>query len=111
MDKSVRRVTLVQRDGDTRRSTVLYENNEEEDELDVRYPSLERAVRHLLKAELILSQEAYQRHLKSTSRRKSSWLLDEPSNILHAIDKAGREAAKAVSLRVGDEDEDEDENE
>jgi hypothetical protein len=106
MDKLVRRVTVVQRDGDTRQSSVVYENEEEDEDSDVRFPSLERAVRHLLKAELILSQEAYERHLRSTSRRKGSWLLDAPSNLLHAINKAGKEVSKAGRVAGLDDNDD-----
>ena len=59
---------------------------------------------------MILAQEAYQRHLKSASHGKHDWLLEEPSNILKAYDKAGKEASKAGTVALGYvEDEDEDE--
>jgi hypothetical protein len=115
MDKLVRRVTVVQKEGETRQATIVYENDEDSDD-DHRghaFPSLERAVRHLLKADVILAQEAYQRHLKSVSNSKRDWLLDEPSNILKAYNKAGKEASKAgvaVFGYVDDEDEDKDED-
>jgi hypothetical protein len=60
MDKLVKRVTVVQGSGEHRRSTVVFESDEDTDDEHERrsFGSLERAVRHMLKAELIRAQEA-----------------------------------------------------
>jgi hypothetical protein len=103
MDKLVKRVTVVQGSGEHRRSTIVYENDDTDEEHDGRtFGSLERAIRHMLKAEMIMAQEAYNRHVKSASRGGSNWLLDGPSNILRAHRKGLKEVRKAV---YGDEDE------
>ena len=71
MDKLVRRVTVVQRSGDNREATVVY-NSEEDDKKGEtpRFEGLERSVRHLLKAQVIAAQEAYQRHLDRFRREE-----------------------------------------
>jgi hypothetical protein len=103
MDKLVRRVTVVQRSGETRTATVAYEHPEEHEDETIQSSSflrpVERVVRRLLKAEVIFTQEQYKRHLESGGR-KNGWLLDAPSNILHAGLKAYNEARKAVPFRL-----------
>jgi hypothetical protein len=107
MDKLVKRVTVVQGSGEHRRSTVVFESDEDTDDEHERrsFGSLERAVRHMLKAELIRAQEAYSRHVKSASRGGSDWLIDGPSNILRAQRKGLKEVRKVASLVYDDEDE------
>ncbi|HEY7242862.1 MAG TPA: hypothetical protein VH678_03150 [Xanthobacteraceae bacterium] len=103
MDRVVRRVTIVQRSGDSRTATVAYEHPEErEDETVQSSPLLrpvERVMRRLLKAGVIFAQEGYKRHLESGERR-NGWLFDAPSNVLHAGVKAYNEARKAVPFRL-----------
>jgi Family of unknown function (DUF6312) len=103
MDKLVRRVTIVQRSGDVRTATVAYEHPEEREDEAVQSSTflrpVERVVRHLAKASVIFVQEGYKRHLES-GERKNGWLLDAPSNILHAGVKAYNEARKAVPFRL-----------
>jgi hypothetical protein len=103
MDKIVRRVTVVQRSGDTRTATVAYEHTEEREDETVQSSSMlrpiERVIRRLMKADVIFAQEQYKRHLESGSR-KNGWLFDAPSNILHAGVKAYNEARKAVPFRL-----------
>jgi hypothetical protein len=114
MDKLVRRVTVVQRSGDNREATVVY-NSEEDDEKSEtpRFEGLERSVRHLLKAQVIAAQEAYQRHLESVQKGGNFWLMEEPFNLMKARRKAMKEARKAAPFKLmkfeANEDEDEDE--
>jgi hypothetical protein len=114
MDKLVRRVTVVQGSGENRQANVVYKSDEDEDE-DVgmpRFNTLEKSVRHLLKAQVIAAQEAYQRHLESVEKGGNSWLVDDPFNMLKARNKAMKEARKAAPfklLKLGSDDEDEDE--
>jgi hypothetical protein len=119
MDKLVRRVTVVQSSGEHRAGKVVYERDEDvddEDEDEDREPSLkslERAVRHMLKAQLIAAQEAYQRHLDAAAKGGNSWLVDDALNMMKMPRKAAKEMRKAspfrkVKVEVEDED-DEDE--
>jgi Family of unknown function (DUF6312) len=122
MDKLVRRVTVVQSSGEHRTGKVVYERDEDEDldededEDEDREPSLkplERTVRHMLKAQLIAAQEAYQRHLDAAAKGGNSWLVDDALNMMKVSRKARKEMQKAspfrkVKVEVEDED-DEDE--
>jgi len=113
MDKLVRRVTVVQGGGEHRNATIVYERDRDDDddnnddfehEASSFFRPLERAVRHLLKAEVIMAQEAYERHLKSASQGRQQWMLDMPSNILNAERKGLKELRKAEK-EVAHEDE------
>ena len=114
MDKLVRRVTIVRGSGENRQADVVYKSgDDEDDDLDMpRFNKLERSVRHLLKAQVIGAQEAYQRHLESVEKGGNSWLVEDPFNLIKARRKAMREARKASPFKLmsfgSDEDEDED---
>jgi hypothetical protein len=103
MDKLVRRVTVVQRSGDTRTATVVYDHTEDPVDETVQSSTVLRPVegiiRRILKADVIFTQEQYKRHLES-GHRKNGWLFDLPSNILHSGIKAYNEARKAVPFRL-----------
>lgn len=106
MDKLVKRVTVVERDGENRQAKVLYESEKGEGEEDgPLLGAFERAVRHLLKADLIRAQEAYDRHVESASTGGGGWLFDAPENLGKAFRAAGKEARKAFP--ESDENEDE----
>ena len=63
MDKLVRRVTVVQGSGENRQANIVYKSDDDDEDMDMpRFNKLERSVRHLLKAQVIAAQEAYQRH-------------------------------------------------
>jgi|Tabmets5t2r1_1033131.scaffolds.fasta_scaffold137337_1 hypothetical protein len=114
MDKLVRRVTVVQGSGEHRQANVVYSSDEDEDEDQEmpRFKGLERSVRHLLKAQVIAAQEAYQRHLESVEKGGNSWLVEDPFNLMKARRKAMKEARKAAPFKLmkfENEDEDEDE--
>jgi hypothetical protein len=105
MDRLVRRVTVVQGSGEHRTGKVVYERDEDEDwddEDEDREPSLksfERAVRHMLKAQLIAAQEAYQRHLDAAAKGGNSWLVDDALNMMKIPRKAAKEMRKASPFR------------
>lgn len=106
MDKIVKRVTVVQGSGDNRNAEVIYEKDDEEDDENLKFKRLERGIRHMLKAQLIAAQEAYQRHLNSLEKGGISWMTDAPGNLV----RAGREAAKEMRKSFGRAGEDEDED-
>jgi hypothetical protein len=113
MDKLVKRVTVVQGSGDNRQTNVVYKSDEEDEPTAL--SQLEKTVRHMLKAQVIAAQEAYQRHIDSVGKGGSNWLYDEPKNLMRARRKAMKEMRKASPFKMmkfgGDDDEDEDEDE
>ena len=118
MDKSVRRVTVVQGSGENRQAKVEYKSDEDDDEAfgipGLSMDKLEKSVRHMLKAQVIAAQEAYQRHMESVEKGGKSWLLDEPGNLMKARRKAMKEMRKAAPFKMmkfGADDDDEDEDE
>jgi hypothetical protein len=112
MDKLVRRVTVVQGAGGNREAKVVYKNDEDDDDYDgmPRSSRLERAMRHMLKAQVIAAQEAYQRHLDSVDKGGSSWMYEAPGNFMKARRKAMKELRKASPFKMMKfEDDDDDE--
>jgi hypothetical protein len=101
MDKLVRRVTVVSGSGDHRSAQVAYRSDDDKDGDDFddlerpRFRRAERSMRHMLKADLIAAQEAYQRHLASVRKGGEEWIYDAPGNFLRSTRKAYREARKA----------------
>ena len=112
MDKLVKRVTVVQGSGENRQANVVYKSDDEDDE-SPGLNRLEKSIRHYLKAQVIAAQEAYQRHMDSVAKGGSSWLYEEPGNLMKARRKGMKEMRKASPFKLmkfgPDEDEDEDE--
>jgi hypothetical protein len=106
MDKLVKRVTVVQGDKGHRHATIVYENDDELEDEEESHPlrPFEKLVRHLLKAELVMAQEAYDRHTKSATRRGNGWLRDAPTNILRAQEKGLTELRKISSIEFDEDD-------
>jgi hypothetical protein len=108
MDKLVKRVTIVQGSGETRRTEVVYESEHEDEEDRPNLQGLERSIRHVLKAQVIAAQEAYQRHLSSAGKGGMAWMTEAPGNIVKATRKAAKEMRKSVPFGSrSDEEEDE----
>jgi hypothetical protein len=108
MEKLVRRVTRVDRSGDAK---VIYKSDvgEEEDEEIPHFHRLERNVRHMLKAQLLAAQEAYQRHIESAEKGGNTWLHDAPRNFMKARRKAIKEMRKASPFAQSNVEHEEDE--
>jgi hypothetical protein len=96
MDELVTRVTVVQGSGDTRRTDVVYESGQEDDDEKPNLHRLERSIRHMLKAQVIAAQEAYQRHLSSAEKGGMSWVTEAPGNLVKATRKAAKEMRKSM---------------
>ena len=108
MDKLVKRVTVVQGSGENRRTEVVYESEHEDEEDRPKLHGLERSIRHMLKAQVIAAQEAYQRHLSSAGKGGMAWVTEAPGNIVKATRKAAKEMRKSVPFGSrSDEEEDE----
>ncbi len=112
MDKLVRRVTVVQGSGENRQANVVYQSDDDGDDSPT-LRRLEKTVRHMLKAQVIASQEAYQRHVDAVEKGGNTWLYEEPGNLMKARRKAMKEMSKAVPFKLmtfgKDDDEDDDE--
>ena len=101
MDKLVRRVTLVERSGQSREAKVVYENeDEDEDRVPPHFRNLERSVRHMLKAQVIAAQDAYERHLESAGKGGKHWVTEGPANFMKARKKAMKEMSHASPFKV-----------
>ena len=102
MDKLVRRVTLVERSGQNREAKVVYENEDEDndDRMPPHFRNMERSVRHMLKAQVIAAQEAYERHLESAGKGGRHWMTDAPTNFMKARRKAMKEMRHASPFKV-----------
>ena len=111
MDKLVKRVTVVQGSGDNRRTEVVYESEHEDDENKPNLQRLENSLRHMLKAQVIAAQEAYQQHLASVEKGGMSWMTDAPGNLWKATRKAAKEAGRGASFGLFKFGEDEEEDE
>jgi hypothetical protein len=115
MDKSVRRVTVVQGGGENRQANVVYKSDDDEDSDHPRFSKLERSIRHYLKAQVIGAQEAYERHVASVEKGGSSWVVEGPLNLMKARRKANKEMRKASKefpfklMKFGNDDDDDDE--
>lgn len=111
MDKLVRRVTVVQGSGENRQANVVY-RSDDEDEDNPTLRRLEKTIRHMLKAQVIASQEAYQRHVEAVEKGGNSWVYEEPKNFMKARRKAMKEMRKAAPFKMmkfgPDDDDDED---
>jgi hypothetical protein len=73
MDKSVKRVTVIEGAGENRNSKVVYEGKSEHDESDI--PPIERAVRHVVNAALIAAQVAYDNYIERAKKGKTKWVF------------------------------------
>ena len=101
MDKLVRRVTLVERSGQNREAKVVFENEDEDDDrVPPHFRNMERSVRHMLKAQVIAAQEAYERHLESAGKGGRHWMTDAPQNFMKARRKAMKEMRHASPFTV-----------
>jgi len=107
MDKLVKRVTVVQGNGENRRAEVIYESDDADGNDKPSFERLEQSVRHMLKAQLVAAQEAYQRHLDSAEKGGTAWMKDAPGNLLKAGRKAVKEMRKSVPFGRSEDDEDE----
>jgi hypothetical protein len=114
MDRLVKRVTIVERTAQgsdqSREAKVVYDLDEDDEEGAPSFRNFERTMRHLLKADLIATQEVYERHLASLEKGGTAWLDDAPRNFMKAQRKGLKEASKAspfrtVKVRVEEEDE------
>ena len=73
MDKSVKRVTVIEGAGENRNSKVVYQGASERDDSDI--PPIEQAVRHVVNAARISAQVAYDTYIERAKQGKARWLF------------------------------------
>lgn len=73
MDKSVKRVTVIEGAGENRNSKVVYKGSSDHDNSEI--PPIERAVRHVVNAALISAQVAYDTYVERATKGQSKWLF------------------------------------
>ena len=74
MDKSVKRVTVIEGDRGKRHATIVYDDQKDVDETAT--PPIERAVRHVVHAALISAQVAYDTYMKRAAEGKTNWVFE-----------------------------------
>jgi hypothetical protein len=109
MEELVKRVTVVQGSGENRRTEVVYESDHEDDGDEPKLQRLERSIRHMLKAQVIAAQEAYQRHVSSVEKGGTSWMTDAPGNFMKATRKGAKELRKSMPFGSKSSENEEDE--
>ena len=108
MDPLVERVTVVQVSGENRRAEVVYASDDEDEQSSQpSFKRLEQSVRHVLKAQLVAAQEAYQSHLDSVEKGGMSWVKDAPGTFIKASWKGVKEMSKSLPFVTSKSDEDE----
>ena len=100
MDKLVRRITAVRRDGTSNDVVVVYRESKKSRKASDWSRPFERIARHLIKGEADFSQEALRRHEKSARDRRDGWIYDLPVNVFKARRKGYNEARKAVPFSL-----------
>src|SRR5262245_46024997 len=101
MDKTVKRVTVLEGDSEDRQAKVVYENPKTLDEATI--PPIERAVRHVVNAALITAQVAYDTYLKRAAEGKTNWLFQAPSDDASKSPEAPSTGASVESTEDNDE--------
>jgi uncharacterized protein with gpF-like domain len=111
MDKLVKRVTRVERSGQHRDAKVVYHLDDDEaaeHTQNSHFGRLEKAVRHMLKAQVTAAQEAYQKHIEAAEKGGNAWLHEDPRNFMKAQRKAMKEMRKSKPFGMNDEEDEED---
>jgi hypothetical protein len=100
MDKLVRRITAVRRNGENRDVVVVYRESKKSRKNSDWSRPFERVARHLIRGEADFAQEAVRRHEKSARDRRDGWIYDLPVNVFKAHRKGYNEARKAVPFSL-----------
>ena len=77
MDKSVKRVTVIEGEKENRHANIVYDDHKDVDESAI--PPIERAVRHVVNAALITAQVAYDAYVKRAAEGKTDWVFQPHS--------------------------------
>jgi Family of unknown function (DUF6312) len=103
MDNLVRRVTVIQRDGEhgsRHANTVYRKSGKNRAKVSVWTRPFERGAKRLEKAQVIFGQEMRRRHDESNRRRRDGWLLEGPANVADSGRKALNEVRKGMPFKI-----------
>lgn len=78
MDKSVRRVTVVQLDGENKGAEAIYKKGGKKRKSSKALSPIEKVARRILKTHKVLATELLDRHEKESRKRKDGWLRKMP---------------------------------
>jgi hypothetical protein len=100
MGEVIRRITVIQRNGDKAETRTIYREPRRGRKVSVLTRPLERIAVHLARAQVIYGRELLRRHDRANRRRRDGWLLEGPAIILEAGRSAYNEARKGVPFRI-----------
>jgi Family of unknown function (DUF6312) len=101
MDDRVKRVIVINRQGDTRQASTVYEEPRKgRGRVSMLTRPLERTARQLVKANIVFAQDMLNRHDESNRRRRDGWILEAPANLVESGRRAYNEGRKAVPFRI-----------
>jgi uncharacterized protein DUF6312 len=103
MDKLVKRVTVIQRNGGENQPeavAVYQEPRKDRAKVSVLTRPFEQGARRLLKAQIVFGEEALGRHEESNRRRRDGWLLEGPANVVESGRKALNKIRKGVPFKL-----------
>jgi hypothetical protein len=99
MDKSVKRISVIEGSGENRLAKVVYENPADIDVSAI--PPIEQAVRHIVNATLITARVAYDTYVKRAAEGKTDWVFQPRSKGTQAETAAA--SSHAADDPYGDE--------
>jgi len=98
MDKLVKRVTLIKRNGAGTEAVRIYssaKDNKKKRKLSALTKPFERVARKLVNANVVLGQEVVRRNDKANRRKRDGWFFNAPVIIAKSSREAYNEARKA----------------
>jgi hypothetical protein len=99
LSKSVRRITVLQRDGSGSWSPVtLFKKGRKKKKSTALLKPVERLTRSLVEASDKGTSTYLRRHKKANRKRRDGWVRDFPNNFVRATSKAAREIRPADLL-------------
>jgi hypothetical protein len=101
MHHMVKRITVIDRSKEKNEVTVVYRaKTAGKRKVSAWSRPFERAVRHLLRAQVRFGEEGLERQGKSNSRRRDGWIVDAPRNLVEASRKGFNEIRKVVPFNL-----------
>ncbi len=99
LSKSVRRITILTRDGSGGFSpVVLFKKGRKKKKATALIKPVERMTRSLVEASDKATSTYLRRHKKANRKRRDGWVRDLPNNIVRAASKGAREIRPADLL-------------
>jgi hypothetical protein len=100
MGDLISRVTVIHRSGGESDAVTVYREPRKRRRTSTIIKPLERATRHLIRAQVVFGQEVLRRNDRANRRRRDGWLVDAPATVVESGRKAHNEARKAIPFRI-----------